>query len=49
MKLVKKITKVETVQDSTDDSAKYYLQPTKRELKKILRKRSRGEKFIKKE
>ena len=46
MKLVKRITKVETVKDTIEDSEKYYLKPTKRELKKILRKRTRGEKYI---
>lgn len=46
MKLIKHITKVETVKDTIEDSEKYYLKPTKRELKKILKKRSRGEKYI---
>lgn len=46
IKLVKNITKVETVKDTIEDAAKYYLKPTKRELKKILKKRSKGEKYI---
>jgi len=44
---IKGITKVEVAKDSSDDESRYYLDPTKRELRKILRQRSRGEKFIK--
>ena len=47
MKLIKKITKVETVRDTVEDLERYYLKPTKRELKKILKKRTRGEKYLK--
>lgn len=47
MKLVRKITKVETVRDSIEDTDRYYLKPSKRELRKILKKRSKGEKYIK--
>ena len=46
--IIKKITKVETVQDTLEGESKYYLKPTKRELKKILKKRGRGEKYLKK-
>ncbi len=41
------ITTVESVKDTTEDVIKYYLQPSKRQLKKILKRRSQGEKFIK--
>ncbi|MCK5169197.1 MAG: hypothetical protein KAQ75_04890 [Bacteroidales bacterium] len=44
---IRNITKVETVQDTTEESSKYFLKPTKRELKKILKKRSTGDKFVK--
>ncbi len=47
MENIRNITMVETVQDSTEESSKYFLQPTKRELKKILKKRLTGDKFIK--
>jgi len=47
MENIKNITKVETMQDSTEESSKYYLEPTKRELKKILKKRSTGDKYVK--
>ncbi len=41
------ITKVESVKDTSEDVTKYYLKPSKRQLKKILKRRSHGEKFIK--
>ncbi len=47
MENIRNITMVETVQDSTDETSKYYLKPTKRELKKILKKRLAGDKYIK--
>ncbi len=47
MENIRNITVVETVQDSTEESSKYYLKPTKRELKKILKKRLTGDKYIK--
>ncbi|MBU8892470.1 MAG: hypothetical protein KOO66_06805 [Bacteroidales bacterium] len=47
MENIRNITMVEIVQDSTEESTRYYLNPTKRELKKILKKRSTGEKFVK--
>lgn len=47
MENIRNITMVETVQDSTEESSKYFLKPTKRELKKILKKRLTGDKFVK--
>ena len=47
MENIRNITVVEIVQDSTEESSKYYLKPTKRELKKILKKRLTGDKFVK--
>ncbi len=47
MENIRNITVVETVQDSTEESSKYFLNPTKRELKKILKKRLIGDKYIK--
>ena len=44
---IRNITTIETVLDTTEESTKYYLKPTKRELKKILKKRTSGEKYIK--
>jgi len=41
------VTKVETVKDTIEDVTKYYLEPSKRQLRKILNRRSKGEKFIK--
>ena len=41
------ITTVETVQDTTEEFEKHYLKPTKKELKKILKKRSTGDKYVK--
>ena len=41
------VTKVESVKDTTEDVTKYYLKPSKRQLKKILKRRSHGEKFVK--
>jgi hypothetical protein len=42
-----RVTKVESVKDTIEDITKYYLKPSKRQLKKILTRRSHGEKFIK--
>ena len=47
MENVRNITMVETVQDSTEESSKYFLKPTKREMKKILKKRLAGDKYLK--
>lgn len=47
MRQIRNITKVEVKKDSTSESSKYYLDPTKRELRKILRKRKPGEKYVK--
>lgn len=47
MKQIRNITKVEVKRDSSGESSKYYLDPTRRELKKILRKRKSGEKYVK--
>lgn len=47
IKLINKITKVETVHDTVEDAKRYYLKPSKRELRKILKKRTRGEKYVK--
>ena len=44
---IKGITKVEVFEDSTEEASMYYLDPSKRELKKILKSRSKGEKYIK--
>ena len=41
------ITNVESVKDTSEDVTKYYLKPSKRQLKKILKRRSHGEKFVK--
>lgn len=46
MKLIKTITKVETVADTIEDAERYFLKPSKRELKRILKKRSQGEKYV---
>lgn len=46
MQRIRNITKVEVKKDSSEESSKYYLNPTRRELKKILRKRMVGEKYI---
>lgn len=45
---IKGITSVEEYTDSTDSgkSTKYYLSPARKELKKILMYRTRGEKFV---
>ncbi len=47
LKKIENITKVETYTDTTEESTVYYLKPSKRELRKILRKRSQGEKYVK--
>lgn len=47
MKQIINITRVEVKKDSSEESSKYYLDPTRRELKKILRKRKSGEKYVK--
>lgn len=47
MQRIRNITKVEVKKDSSEESSKYYLNPTRRELKKILRKRLVGEKYVK--
>ena len=47
IKNIKNITSVETVKDSSEESTSYYLDPTKRELKRILKKRYSGKKFVK--
>ncbi|MFC2151173.1 hypothetical protein ACFLSE_01485 [Bacteroidota bacterium] len=44
---IKGITAVETHSDTSEEISEYYLDPTKRELKKILKQRSQGEKFVK--
>ena len=46
---IKGITSVESYIDSTDSgkSTKYYLNPKRREIRKILKCRSMGEKFVK--
>ncbi|MCB2195036.1 MAG: hypothetical protein KQH79_04210 [Bacteroidetes bacterium] len=47
MRQIRNITKVEVKKDSTSESSKYYLNPMRRELRKILRKRKPGEKYVK--
>jgi hypothetical protein len=47
MRQIRNITTVEVKQDSSVESSKYYLDPTRRELKRILRKRKSGEKYVK--
>jgi hypothetical protein len=47
LKQIRSITKVEVKKDSSEESSRYYLDPTRRELKKILRKRKPGEKYVK--
>lgn len=44
---IKNITAVEVYTDTSRDEKKYFLKPTKRELKKILKRRMQGEKFVK--
>ncbi|PLX13423.1 MAG: hypothetical protein C0597_11780, partial [Marinilabiliales bacterium] len=44
---IKGITTVEAFEDSTEEASKYYLDPSKRELRKILKRRSKGEKYLK--
>jgi len=44
---IKNITLVEVITDTTEENKAYYLKPTKRELRKILKKRSQGEKYFK--
>ena len=47
IKSIKGITKVEVFTDSAEDPSKHFLDPTKRELRKILKQRKKGEKYIK--
>ena len=46
---IKGITSVESYSDSTESgiSTKYFLNPKRREIRKILKYRTRGEKFVK--
>ena len=47
LRFIKKITTIEIYSDSINDEKEYLLKPTKRELKKILKRRMCGEKFVK--
>lgn len=47
MQNIKGITRIEVKTDSIEDASKYYLAPSKRELRKILKRREQGEKFVK--
>lgn len=47
IQLIRNITTVESYTDTSEDVTVHYLKPTKRELKKILKRRSHGEKFVK--
>ena len=47
IKLIKNMKSVEIKKDSINEETQYFLKPSKRELKKILKYRSSGEKFIK--
>jgi len=44
---IRNITSIETRKDSTEKSTRYFLDPSRRELRKILRRRASGEKYIK--
>jgi len=44
---IRNITSIETRKDSTKKSIRYFLDPSRRELRKILRKRASGKKYIK--
>jgi len=43
---IKNITTVESVTDTTEEISKHYLKPSKREIKKILKKRGRGNLYV---
>lgn len=47
LRFIKNITSVEVYTDSVNDEKEYFLKPTKRELKRILKRRLHGEKFVK--
>lgn len=44
---IRNITTIETVKDTSEEYVRHYLKPTKRELKKILKRRSTGDKYVK--
>ncbi len=46
-KNIKGITKVEVFTDSNEDASKHFLDPARKELKRILKQRKKGEKYIK--
>jgi hypothetical protein len=47
LRFIKNITSIEVYTDSVNDEKEYFLKPTKRELKRILKRRLHGEKFVK--
>lgn len=47
LRFIKNIIAVEIYTDSIHDEKEYFLNPTKRELKKILKRRLKGEQFVK--
>ncbi len=47
IKSIKGITKIKVSTDSIKGASKYFLDPTKRELRKILKQRKKGEKYVK--
>ena len=47
MQNIRKITTVESQKDSTGESTQYFLDPSRKELRKILKHRTTGEKYIK--
>ncbi len=47
LRFIKNITAIEIYTDSVHEEKEFFLKPTKRELKKILKRRLHGEKFVK--
>ena len=47
MQKIKGMTRIEVRTDSIEDASKYYLDPSKRELRRILKRRTQGEKYVK--
>jgi len=47
LRFIKNITAIEVYTDSINEEKEYFLKPTKRELKRILKRRLHGEKFVK--
>lgn len=49
LRFIRNITTVEICNNSIHDQKEYFLKPTKRELRKILKRRLQGEKFVKRD